>query len=143
MLPLQNKNKILKTTFIGIKSCCRKSNSKSYNQQRFLFLELLVFREINKKFREYKNQIQNKSTGTPKNIKSSSEKNRFRRKKKVNPCSEKRVQKLSHLNPFCFFFDILFFRTLSFQESIFNFLLSLFEFDFYRWLSFSLLNIIF
>ena len=107
------------------------------------FMELFGFREINKKFSESKNQIQNKSTGTPKNIKSSSEKNRFRRKKKVNPFSEKSLQKLSHLNPFCFFIDILFYRNLSFQERIFNFLLSLFEFDFFRRLSFSLLNIIF
>ena len=121
VLPLQNKNNILKNTFLGIKSCCRKSNSKSYSIRRFLFLELLVFREINKKFSKSKNQIQNKSTGTPKNIKSSSEKNRFRRKKKVNPFSEKSIQKLSHLNPFCFFIWYTFLPKPFFSREYFQF----------------------
>ena len=117
---------------------------KSLLQLTFSILwNCLDFREINKKGSEYKNQIQNKSTGTPKNIKSSSEKNRLRRKKKVNPFSEKRVPKLTHWNPIFFKIEILFYRTLSFLERIFHFLLSLFEFDFFRWLSFSLSNISF
>ena len=78
---------------------------KSLLQLTFSILwNCLDFREINKKGSEYKNQIQNKSTGTPKNIKSSSEKNRLRKKKKANPYSEKRIPKLTHWNPFCFFY---------------------------------------
>ena len=94
---------------------------KSLLQLTFSILwNCLDFREINKKGSEYKNQIQNKSTGTPKNIKSSSEKNRRRKKKKVNPYSEKRVQKLTHLNPFCFFLLKYFFTEPFLFQSVFS-----------------------